>query len=437
MTLMATLSSVTVAQPGFPTGTSIPTIPVSTTTAVHTTTTVIPTTATSIPPTTVAPPTTSTTIPIITTTIRTSTVPIITSSSAPATTTIAPTANQTCTSSTTCPAGQICALLSATAVTGNCQVLTEGEKLCASQPLIPCVSNSDCTNLEYSYCAAYKGNNVCSGLGRPGTASECLQSGSGSGGSGNDQSSLMPTLKYAGIGVGSVAALGIIFALVRCRRNRNRSKMPDFAAVNYGMTNRRRSEPRTSAVATAAAVTSTGEQGYPFSNRPGGRNAAAAVEQDAYYDDQYYNDSYDPNYAQQGYGQHGYNQQGYDQQGYDQQGYNQYGYDQQGYNQQGYDQYGYSQQGHDQQGYDQYYKEESYPNGGYDQNGNYVGDGAYYNSNQTGGYENYENDKAYSNGNNIAPSNIAVPTAPQEALVHSGSRQHLTAPRGGDYAAES
>ncbi|KAF9111183.1 hypothetical protein BGX27_005299 [Mortierella sp. AM989] len=289
-----------------------------------------------------------------------------------------------------------------------------GQKLCAASPSRSCTTHSDCISPEFSYCASHNGANVCSGLGRSGVASECA-SGSNNGGNTDKNDNVMTTLKYAGIGVGAVAVLAIAFALVRWRRNKSRSKVPDFAAIDYGMTNRRRrSEPRSS-VGAAAAATSTEEQSYPFSNRPGGRSATAAAattaDQDAYYDDQYYNNSYD----QQGYDQQGYAQQDYGQQGYDQQGYNQYGYDQQGYDQHGYDQQGYNQQGYDQQGYDQ-----QYYNGGYDQNGNYAGDGTYY-ENQAGGYGNYE--KGQSAGNPTSP------TAPEGAVVRSGSRQHLTSQR--------
>ncbi|KAG0366269.1 hypothetical protein BGZ54_005594 [Gamsiella multidivaricata] len=114
--------------------------------------------------------------------------------------------------------------------------------VCAAQPLQPCVTSADCLNVAFSYCAVFNGSNVCTGTGIPGTDNECQQPA--------DNSSVMSTLKFAGIAVGSVAALGVAFALVRWQRRRQRSKMPAemFGEMDYG---------------APKAVES-----YPFSSRP-------------------------------------------------------------------------------------------------------------------------------------------------------------------------
>ncbi|KAG0323099.1 hypothetical protein BGZ99_002938 [Dissophora globulifera] len=313
--------------------------------------------------------------------------------------------------------------------------MAANQTLCASNPVVSCVSHSDCTTPEYSYCGLdnASGNHICSGLGRPGTPTECgaTPAGGGSGGGSN----LTTTIKYAGIAVGVVALLGIVFALFRWRRNKDRSNMPDFSAIDYGMTNRR-SEPRPSVGATTAAA-AAGEQTYPFSNRPHAQGAAATGDQDGYYDDQYYDDSY----AQQdmhpmtGMAAGAAKDQGYYNQGYDQ--YNQ-AYGQQAYAQQGYGQQGYDQQAYDQQAYDQAYYKEGY--NGYDHNGNYVGDAnGYYDASQMGtGYEAYAKDEH----NGQQGVNAMTPSAPPEALVRSGSRQQqygggTPAARTGDYAVDS
>ncbi|KAF9120259.1 hypothetical protein BG015_006106 [Linnemannia schmuckeri] len=199
--------------------------------------------------------------------------------------------------------------------------------------------------------------------------------GAGNQSSSNDKSNdkLTSTLKYAGIGIGAVAFLGLVFAVVRWRSNKKKRsrKMPDFADVDYGMSTttgrskshrqQRQSEPRSS-------LGGEGGQSYPFSNRPaiagaaavgvgaGALAAGAATGDQDYYNDQYYDD---------GYAQH--SKAGYDNYGNQNGGYDNYGYGQQGYDQ------GYDQQGYDQQGY---YKEAGAAGGyeGYDQHGNYIGD---------------------------------------------------------------
>ncbi|KAI7827108.1 hypothetical protein BC939DRAFT_445788 [Gamsiella multidivaricata] len=341
-------------------------------------------------------------------------------------------------SSELCPANQLCALQSTSAVTGVCQVMEQFQKLCPSSPVINCVSSKDCTDPGFSYCAVdTNGNKICSGLGRPGTASQCDPNNpnNNNGSSGTGSSSVTTTLKYAGIAVGSIAFLAIIFALVRWRRNKSRSKMPDFAEIDYGMTNRR-SEPRSS-VGAAAAAAGAGEQSYPFSSRPHAKNQTVAAAQDDYYDEQYYADGYAQNAhpaagmaggaVKQGQAYYDGSYDNYNQQAYNS-GYAQQGYDQQGYNQQGYDQQAYAQQGYDQHAYDQQYYN------GYDQHGNYVGNG-YYDANQAGGYEGYTKEEGYP----VATS--AAPVVPAEAVVRSGSRQRFggaaPAAAAGDYAVDN
>ncbi|KAF9437576.1 hypothetical protein BGZ76_000173 [Entomortierella beljakovae] len=409
LVLVGTLPSDTVAQ--------AVTTPDTTTTKPTTTTTTTPR-----PPVTTPLTTVSTTRSITTTQpVRTTTAtPPPPGTSAPPATSTSPAGNTTCVSTADCPSNYLCSLASATALTGTCQQMTQGQLLCISSIPVACVTHSDCNTPEYSYCIPQKGGDKCAGLGRPGTSTDC-KNGTITPPAKEDDNTVTNALMYAGIAVGAILVLGIMFALVRWRRNKNKSKMPEFSAIDYGMSNRHRSEPRRSSVGAAAAATSSGGQSYPFSSRPTGGQSKNAGAQDAFYDDQYYNDQYDNTQ----YNQHGggYGQQGYDQNGYDQYGYDQNGYDQQGYNQQGYNQQGYNQ-GYD-QGYDQqYYKEGGYNNAGYDQQGNYVGEG-YYDQNQAAGYD----DKAYAQNNAVSQ-----PAAPAEALVRAGSRQRLNA--ADDYGVE-
>ncbi|KAG0245734.1 hypothetical protein BGX31_006408, partial [Mortierella sp. GBA43] len=306
---------------------------------------------------------------------------------------------------------------SSTATTGVCQAMNQTQGMCSANPPVACRNHADCSDPAFSYCVTDSTGSFCSGLGRPGTASACDLNGNSTRPvtppkGGGDDNNVTKTLMYAGIAVGSVALLGIVFAMVRWRRNRSRSKMPDFAEIDYGMSNRR-SQRRS----TAAGASGGGDQPYPFTNRPNANaNQNAHAQQDEYYDDQYYDESYAQNMHPMG-GMAGGAAKGQEDQGYYDNSYNNnnnnnnYGYDQgyaqegyqQGYNQQGYDQQGY---GYDQQGYDQYY------NGGYDQHGNYTGDnGAYYDPNNP----------------NAAPptsNGTKAPTAPAEAVVRNGS-QHV------------
>ncbi|KAF9918318.1 hypothetical protein BX616_009424 [Lobosporangium transversale] len=371
-------------------------------------------------------------VPTTTNPIRSTTPPV---SPPSATTPSTPPSDQTsCMSSDSCPVNHICALQNATSTTGYCQVMSQGLSVCVANPATPCESHKDCNNPEYSYCGLEETTKkrVCSGLGRPGTASECKRSaGGGNTTKGDDGDKLSNTLKYAGIGVGSVALLAIMFALVRWRRNKSRSKAPNFSELDYGMS-RRRSEPRSSLGAAAAgAAASGGEQPYPFSNRPNARTATATAGQDGFYDDQYYDDSYANMHPMAGMAggavkgqQDHYYDQSYDP-NYDQ-AYAQHG----GYGQQSYDQQGYDQQGYGQQGYDQQYDQQYYQNGGYDQQGNY---GGYYDSN---GYDAYAKDETYGNTAPVSSNAGTTPAVPAQAVTRNGSRQGAATQATGDYSVD-
>lgn len=257
--------------------------------------------------------------------------------------------------------------------------------MCIASPVQPCTSQSQCNRLGFGYCDIGRSNN-CAGTGIPNTPDACIQGapvGSGNQTSDNSDDKLKSTLKYAGIGIGVVAFLGLVFAVVRWRSNKKKRsrKMPDFADVDYGMstTTARSKSLRQRQAEPSSSAGGDGGQSYPFSNRPavvgaaavgagaGALAAGAATNDQDYYNEQYYDDGY----AQQ-------NKGGYDNYGNQNGGYDNYGYGQGGYDQ-GYDQQGYDQQGYDQQGY---YKEAGATAGydGYDQHGNYIGD-------QTGYYD--------------------------------------------------
>ncbi|KAF9175601.1 hypothetical protein BGX21_003207 [Mortierella sp. AD011] len=161
----------------------------------------------------------------------------------PTTTTDSSSGNTTdgCINSSTCATGLTCVAASANATYGSC--VNESD-VCPSSPLVTCVTHADC-NLAFSFCSPYNGQHVCTGMGLPGTASQCNPSTS-------SDSGLMTTVKYAGIAVGSVAVFGVLFALVRWQRRRQRSKNPGdmFGEIDYGM------------------GASKGVESYPFSNRP-------------------------------------------------------------------------------------------------------------------------------------------------------------------------
>jgi len=120
-------------------------------------------------------------------------------------------------------------------------------------------------------------------------------------------------IKIAGIAVGSVAALAVVFAMVRWQRRRQRAKMPAdmFGEVDYGMTDRHSGAP-------SAAKAAPLSEPYPFSSRPhahgsdrpakgmGGGGGGGG------YDDQYYEEPIAYNgHAKDQY--HGHDNYGYDQ----------------------------------------------------------------------------------------------------------------------------
>ncbi|KAG0076231.1 hypothetical protein BGZ92_002510, partial [Podila epicladia] len=302
--------------------------------------TTVPTPPTTGLPTITTPPRISTSItlpPVITTAPRTFTDSVIT---------VAPTPGLpvTCNSSGDCPANHICMLLTSTAVSGTCQPLKENQLVCPANPTQPCNSHADCRTPEYSYCAtdSTTKQNVCTGFGRPGSDTECKNGTTGTGNGKSSNGNVGKTLMYAGIAVGGIALLGIVFALVRWQRRRQRSKMPAsmFGDMDYG---------------------------YPFSSRPN------AQEDNYNYDDNYYetpggyNNNMHPMTGMAGGAKM--NDQYYDQ-----------------------------GQGQDQYYDDQYYAKEGYNNNnnnGYDQNGQYVGNGqdGFYdtqNMQAAAGYDNYQ-----------------------------------------------
>ncbi|KAG0307600.1 hypothetical protein BGZ98_010334 [Dissophora globulifera] len=233
--------------------------------------------------------------------------------SAAATPTGPPVANNgTCINSSTCAENFVCGFASANVTVGTCIL---SPIVCPMSPILTCLTSADCPT-EFSLCAKSNDQFVCTGLGTPGTADECKQDSSSNGG-------LMSTVKYAGIAVGCVAALGLAFALVRWQRRRKRSGMPAemFGEIDYGMTNRR------SAPSVAKPV-----ENYPFSSRPNAHGSDHApppahdyggYDNNQYYEepigynnnkmhqDQYYgHDQYDNQY----YGNHKEPGYGYDQQ---------------------------------------------------------------------------------------------------------------------------
>ncbi|KAF8946807.1 hypothetical protein BGZ47_011321 [Haplosporangium gracile] len=146
------------------------------------------------------------------------------------------------------------------------------QTICHADPPQTCTMSSDCS-AAYSYCMNNNGSMICVGLGTPGAVDYCPDRGSGS---------LTPTIKYAGIAVGCVAALGLLFAGVRWQRRRQRSKVPEnmFGEIDYGMTDR--------------TAPKSAEQNYPFSSRPHahGSDHAPSPPHDNGYDNQYYDDGY-------------------------------------------------------------------------------------------------------------------------------------------------
>ncbi|KAF9573635.1 hypothetical protein EC968_008272 [Mortierella alpina] len=380
-----------------------------------------PTTTVAPPPTThTPPPPPPSSAPPPVSTARSSAPPVVVIPTPSAVPSAAPTStlNIPCMSSAQCGENQLCAYQTKGAITGYCQAMVGS--LCRSNPVIPCQSNAQCNDPAYSYCAAPNEkeplNKICTGLGMPGTDTQCGGNGTSGGsnnGGGGSNSSLTNTLKYAGIAVGSVALLGIIFALVRWQRNKRRSTIPDFSEIDYGMSNRHRSSVGAAAVVSGSGGAGAGgaEQSYPFSNRPNAGTAAGTNDQDGFYDDQYYDDQYAQNmHPMAGMAAGGINNkiQTSQDQYYDQYATNNH-YDPQ-----------------QQQAYDEQYYKEAAAYGGYDQHGNYVGDGTYYDNNAAyGDYGTQQQQQQYGAAQ-VVPSSgaeyaVTSPTSPLDAHLRANA----------------
>ncbi|KAF9096087.1 hypothetical protein BGX23_012003 [Mortierella sp. AD031] len=185
-----------------------------------------------------------------------------------------------CVNSSTCGAF-FCAYTPTNTTGGTCQVLDQSAKVCTSNPLKACSTSADC-DTAFSLCGAVSQNTpgtFCLGFGTPETTTWCPDAEKTK--NENEGGSLTNTIKYAGIAVGGVAALGLAFALVRWQRRRQRSKVPDnmFGEIDYGMTDR--SAPKSA------------EQNYPFSSRPhahGSEHAHGGSDHGGYDNNQYYDD---------------------------------------------------------------------------------------------------------------------------------------------------
>ncbi|KAG0339874.1 hypothetical protein BG004_006641, partial [Podila humilis] len=414
-----------------------------------TTTTTRPTTSTGTTTTTTTtvsrPPPTSSTQPTVTNTPP----PVNTATSTTRTFSFSPTLVPTggalpvdCMSSAKCGVNEICRLLTNTAITGTCQPLTAEQRVCPAATAQDCTSHTDCNDPQYSFCLTQQGQpNMCVGFGRPGTATECkngTSAGNGDGkGSGGD-SSVTKTLTYAGIAVGAIAVLGILFALVRWQRRRQRAKMPKsmFGDMDYGVSNRRSAGAGGASAAAGAGASSASQ--YPFSSRHNaqednnynyddnyyespsngggystnmhpmtGMGGGAKMQDQYYQQDQYYDDQY---YSKEGY--NGYDQNGGAQDGgfYDMQNMQGAGVAA------GYDNYNQQQQGQ----YDQYGNEQ------YDQYGQYPAD------------QNAAAAVAVSSGGNGGQTGYSLSdtpvTAPPEAVIRATSPRHHQAT--GDYAVD-
>ncbi|KAG0035766.1 hypothetical protein BGZ81_000059 [Podila clonocystis] len=292
------------------------------------------TTSTSPKPTTAPPPTssssrivttTSAIPPVVTATGATSR-PVATSSAGRSTPSSAlpsgpaTTAPASCMSTSDCPQGQpnlsFCQLAVSGAPAGICGPPPSGNYYCkASTPQV-CTATIDCKDPRYSKCANdpdVAGRMVCVGLGDP-TLSPCTQEAPKSGGgSGN----ITQTLTYAGIGVGSVAAFAVVFALVRWQRRRQRSKMPEnmFGEVDYGMTDR--SSTKAEPYAFTGRAAAQGSENYEDNYYQGGGGGGGGYNKDQYYDDQNYGHDGYGNGGGYGHGGHGHNDGYYDNSGYD------------------------------------------------------------------------------------------------------------------------
>ncbi|KAG0083883.1 hypothetical protein BGZ93_001868 [Podila epicladia] len=232
----------------------------------------------------------------------------------------ATTAPTTCRSTADCVGGTLCQLTVSGSTNGTCGA--PAKYYCkASTPQV-CTAISECTNPAYSTCMddpePGAKRKVCVGLGDP-VLSPCPQDDpkAGGGGSGGN---ITQTLMYAGIGVGSVAAFAIVFALVRWQRRRQRSKMPEnmFGEVDYGMTDRSstKAEPYAFSSRAAAQGSDNYEDNY-YQGGGGGGGGGGGYHKDQYYDDQNYGHDGYGNGGGYGHGGHGHNDGYYDNSGYD------------------------------------------------------------------------------------------------------------------------
>ncbi|KAG0243309.1 hypothetical protein BGX31_010902 [Mortierella sp. GBA43] len=250
-------------------------------------------------------------------------------------TTLPPGGSTACVNSSTCPQNYLCALGSTGATAGTC-VPTPG-KVCALMPIQTCTTSSDCP-IAFSLCIADEGQMICAGLGNPGTDTECKQDTNGNQ-SGNSSSSdgsggLVKTATYAGIAVGSVAALAVLFALVRWQRRRQRSQRPDdmFPELDYGggsskvesypFSNRANAHGSDVAPLPPHATNynnnnnSNNSNNNQYYEEPVGYSGSGGHQQDQYYNGQYYkeggygNGGYDSRHGDGYYDNGGYQQGG-------------------------------------------------------------------------------------------------------------------------------
>ncbi|KAF9392533.1 hypothetical protein CPB97_000615 [Podila verticillata] len=318
------------AAPGSPAPGSEPNAPGDTTTSVTpkpTSATAAVTTTTTVPHT--SPPTTTTTIAPVVPTSTPAPVKTSAATSAPPKSTAstasvilptgpAPTNGtaSTCLSSADCANGLLCQLAVSGSPTGVCGPMPV-RFFCKPTPPQVCVTTAECRNPAYSICRPSPDNSgnqtICVGLGDP-VLSPCTQDAP------NSDDGITNTLKYAGIGVGSVAAFAVVFALVRWQRRRQRSKMPEnmFGEVDYGMTDR--STTKTEPYAFASRTAAQGSENYEDNYYQGGAGGGGGggYNKDQYYDDQHYGHDDYSNGGGYGHGGHGGHNEGfYDNAGYD------------------------------------------------------------------------------------------------------------------------
>ncbi|KAG0239133.1 hypothetical protein BGW41_007904 [Actinomortierella wolfii] len=363
--------------------------PTTTPRPIVTSSTVNPPQPTATVPVTVPPRVTSTAAPPRPTTPATSAAPPPPQTSSNTT----PQPGGPCSLTSHCASGQMCAWEGNNGICKNIP-----NELCASQPRANCMTHDDCKDVAFSYCLADEtGRKICGGFGNSGNVTDCLGAGRVKK---PEENNTNKVLMYAGIGVGSVAALAILFALVRWQRRRKRSRMPTsmFGEIDYGMSNRH-SGPRSStgnANLAGGGGGSGGDNEYPFSGRPN-----AAQSNNGNYDDQYYDDSYAQNmHPMAGMAGGKVGEAGY----YDQQGYNNNHYDP------NYD------QGYYNQGYDQ----------GYNNAGGYNNGGGY-NNNAGGFYDDTYSAQAGYNQYDAKSTAVGGPTSP----VSAPPQAHSLSPRQG------